>query len=76
MAALAGSAGSGSFNLNYAKIFNVGFNPKVASKVLYLIETYPDSRKIWSVLEELELPAELHSRNHFPEIKAALKLKN
>jgi len=69
------SAGSGSFNRDYAKIFNVGFNPKVASEVLYLIETYPDSRKIWSLLEELELPAELHSRNHFPEIKAALKQK-
>ena len=69
------SAGSGSFNRDYAKIFNIGFNPKVASEVLYLIETYPDSRKIWSLLEELELPAELHSRNNFPEIKAALKQK-
>lgn len=69
------SAGSGSFNRDYAKIFNSGFNPKVASEVLYLIDTYPNSRKIWALLEELGLDGEWHNRTQFPELKTVLRQK-
>lgn len=69
------SAGSGSFNRDYAKIFNSGFNPKVASEVLYLIDTYPNSGKIWALLEELGLNGEWHNRSQFPELKTFLSQK-
>jgi len=69
------SAGSGSFNRDYAKIFNSGFNPKVANEILYLIDTYPNSRKIWSLLEELGLEGEWHNRSQFSEVKTALNQK-
>lgn len=69
------SAGSGSFNRDYAKIFNSGFNPKVASEVLYLIDTYPNSGKIWALLEELGLNCEWHNRSQFPELKTFLSQK-
>jgi superfamily I DNA and/or RNA helicase len=69
------SAGSGSFNRDYAKIFNSGFNPKVASEVLYLIDTYPNSGKIWALLEELGLDGEWHNRSQFPELKTFLSQK-
>lgn len=69
------SAGSGSFNRDYAKIFNAGFNPKVASELLWLFDNKPDSGKIWALLEELGLDGEWHNRSQIPELKAAIKQK-
>lgn len=69
------SAGSGSFNRDYAKIFNAGFNPKVASEILWLFDNKPDSGKIWALLEELGLDGEWHNRSQIPELKAAIKQK-
>lgn len=69
------SAGSGSFNRDYAKIFNAGFNAKVASELLWLFDNKPDSGKIWALLEDLGLEGEWHNRSHIPELKAAIKQK-
>ena len=69
------SAGSGSFNRDYAKIFNAGFNPKVASEILWLFDNKPDSGKIWALLEELDLDGEWHNRSQISELKAAIKQK-
>lgn len=69
------SAGSGSFNRDYAKIFNAGFNPKVASELLWLFDNKPDSGKIWALMEELGLDGEWHNRSQIPELKVAIKQK-
>lgn len=69
------SAGSGSFNRDYAKIFNSGFNPKVASEILWLFDNKPDSGKIWALLEKLGLDGEWHNRSQIPELKASIKQK-
>lgn len=69
------SAGSGSFNRDYAKIFNLGFDPKVASEVLFLVENYPNSEKIWELLEVLGLDGEWYKRSQFPELKTFIGQK-
>jgi len=69
------SAGSGSFNRDYAKIFSAGFNAKVASELLWLFDNKPDSGKIWALLEDLGLEGEWQNRSHIPELKAAIKQK-
>lgn len=69
------SAGSGSFNRDYAKIFNAGFNPKVANEILYLIDTYPNSGKIWALVEELGLDGEWYNPSQFPELRTVLNQK-
>lgn len=69
------SAGSGSFNRDYAKIFNSGFNSKVASELLWLFDNKPDSGKIWALLEDLGLKGEWQNRSQILELKAAIKQK-
>jgi superfamily I DNA and/or RNA helicase len=69
------SAGSGSFNRDYAKFFHAGFNAKVANELLWLFDNKPDSGKIWALLEDLGLEGEWHNRSHIPELKAAIKQK-
>lgn len=69
------SAGSGSFNRDYAKIFNEGFNPKVAVELLWLFDNKLDSGKIWALMEELGLDGEWHNRSQIPELKVAIKQK-
>jgi len=69
------SAGNGSFNRDYAKIFNAGFNPIVANEILFLIDTYPNSGKIWALVEELGLDGEWYNRSQFPELRTVLNQK-
>lgn len=68
-------AGSGSFNQDYSKIFNAGFNHKVASELLWLFDNKPDSDKIWVLIDELGLEGEWNNRSQIPNLKVAIKQK-
>ncbi|WP_421948585.1 AAA domain-containing protein [Phaeodactylibacter xiamenensis] len=67
------SCGSPRFRRDYDTMFNASFNGKAAKEVIYLMETYPNSGKIWRLLnEELGIDTASTDRSDFPAIKQTL----
>lgn len=69
------SAGSVSFSSDYSKIFNSEFEAKDGREIIHLIDNYPDSKKIWRLLEGLNVNEDWNSFRYFPEIKMVLSKK-
>jgi hypothetical protein len=74
-----GSTCSSTGSPAFAKDYQATFNPnatketfKKISEINFLMEKKPESRKIYSLIEELGLNIENPTANHFEELKAAL----
>lgn len=73
------SCGSRAFNKDYQNIFNVDMGKdaeKAISEILYLIDTYPDSSKIWRLLEQIGIDHSSYTNDDFPTIKEILARKS
>jgi tRNA A37 threonylcarbamoyladenosine biosynthesis protein TsaE len=69
------STGSSAFARDYQTIFNPKATQntfKKISEIYFLITNKPDSRKIFSLIEDLGLDLENPTANHFEELKNAL----
>jgi superfamily I DNA and/or RNA helicase len=69
------SCGSRAFNKDYQNIFNSNLgqdSAKVVGEIIYLIDTYPDSNKIWRLLDSLEIDCTNYTKEDFPAIKEDL----
>jgi superfamily I DNA and/or RNA helicase len=69
------STGSPAFAKDYQTIFNPNTTKetfKKVQKLQHLITKYPNSRKIYQLIEEIGLNLENPTANHFEELKSAL----
>jgi hypothetical protein len=69
------SCGSPSFKRDYDRIYNAGFDTRIANEIQFLIANRPTSKKIWELLEQLGLDTDRYSRDDFPTILQTLAAK-
>jgi superfamily I DNA and/or RNA helicase len=69
------STGSNSFNKDYTKIFGTDLDTRIVNEILHLIETYPNSGKIWALLQQLDFGDQWQNRSQFTSLKLALNQK-
>ena len=63
------SCGSPRFRRDYNSMFNINFNEKAASEAIYLMNTRPNSVKIWKLFDKLGINTENTLKDDFPTIK-------
>jgi hypothetical protein len=69
------SCGSWAFNKDYQSTFNINLGEdsvKVIKEILFLIEKYPNSNKIWRLLNSVGIETEKYTTDDFPEIEETL----
>lgn len=73
------SCGSWAFNKDYQNTFNADMGEsaaKVIREIIYLIDTYPNSSKIWRLLEQIGIDVSAYTTDDFPAIKEVLTQKS